>query len=89
MTEFMTYRPYPQVELVDSCKQFWQKQGETWQLGFCDWHSGGPGTCVGLQVFIERIRGGHVRHRFESMKTSKEAHTGQGSHLGYMDANVG
>lgn len=87
MTEFTAYRPYLQVELVDSCFSF-GKSKETWQLGFCDWHSGGPGTCGGLQVFIER-RGGHVRHRFESMKTSKEAHTGQGPTWNTLDANVG
>ena len=36
VTEFMTYRPYTQAELVDLGKQFWRKQGEPWQLGFCD-----------------------------------------------------
>ena len=28
-TEFTTYRPYTQAELVDLGKKFWQKQGET------------------------------------------------------------
>ena len=36
VTEFLTYRSYTQVELVDMGKQFWRKQGEPWQLGFCD-----------------------------------------------------
>ena len=58
VTEFTTYQPYTQAELFGLGKQFWQKQGETCQLGFCD--SGTQGCTQnlwgGLRVLIERSR---------------------------------
>lgn len=35
VTEFMACRPYTRAELVDWGKQFWRRQGEPRQLGFC------------------------------------------------------
>ena len=56
----MTYQLHTQAELVDLGKQFRQKQGETWQLGFC--YSGTQGWARnhwegGLRVPTERSRG--------------------------------
>ena len=60
MTEFTTYRLHTQVDLVDLGKQFQQKQGETWLLGFR--YSGTQGWARNpwegaLWVLTERSRG--------------------------------
>ena len=71
MTEFMTYRPYTQMELVDLGKKFQQMQGGpllAWLLQL--WDTGvGPAPMGFLRVLTERSRGMHVRCHFESVKT--------------------
>ena len=92
MTEFMTYRPYTQMELVDLGKQFQQMQGGpllAWLLQL--WDTGVDSAPVGfLRVLTERSRRMVCKIPFWKCEDyPKGSQNFPGSHLGYMDANMG
>ena len=79
MTEFTTYQPYTQVELLDLGKQFQQKQFQlgTWLLWL--WDTGvGPCLWEVCGSLLTEVEEWHVRCHFENVKTTKRAHAGRG-----------
>ena len=67
VTEFTTYRPSTQLELIELSKQFWAKQGEPLAACFlCLWDRGldqAPGGFWGS--LLRELEGWHARHHLE------------------------